>query len=168
MAMGWAYTQLRPALPQSRLAALVMMVVVTVILLPAILLAQLRPTLFIETPTGALPTEPIPVLIMRFVAELLATTTIVGGLIGWWLRRTGRAVAATALASFLFALGPGHNIPFLGGTPGVGTELALLAAVIIVSTLVLVETHRLLTAHATHNCTAPEAAEIPETSRRGL
>jgi hypothetical protein len=146
VAMGWAYAQLRPTLPPHPSAALVMMVVVAAALLPAIVLAQLRPTLFVETPTGAIPTEPIPMLIARFVAELLVTATIVGGLIGWWLRRTRRAVAAVALASALFALGPGHNIPFLGGTRGVGTELALLAAVIVVSTLVLVESHRLLTA----------------------
>lgn len=145
-AMGWAYAQLCPALSPHPWAALVMMVVVVVALLPAIVLAQLRPTLFVETPTGAIPTEPIPMLIARFVAELLVTAAMVGGLIGWWLRRTRRAVAAVAFASALFALGPGHNIPFLGGTSGVGTELALLAAVIVVSTLVLVESQRLLTA----------------------
>jgi hypothetical protein len=164
VAMGWAYAQLRPGLPQRPPAALVLLVVVSVTLLPAILLAQLRPTLFIETPRGALPTEPIPMLIVRFVAELLVTATIAGGLIGWWLRRTRRAVVATALASFLFALGPGHNIPFLGGTSGVQTELALLAAVIVVSTLVLVESHRVLTAKARHSSTVRGATEFPETS----
>jgi hypothetical protein len=76
-------------------------------------------------------------------------------------------VAVTALVSFLFALGPGHHIPFLGGTPDVGTGLTLLAAVIIVSTLVVVESHRLLTAGATYGCTARGAAVIPETSRHG-
>jgi hypothetical protein len=78
---------------------------------------------------------------VRFVVELLVTATIVGGLAGWCLGRTRRATATMALASFLFALGPGHNIPFVGGTRGVDTELALLAAVIAASALVLVEGH---------------------------
>ena len=56
-----------------------------------------------------------------------------------WLGRTRRAALATAVAGLVFALGPGHNIPFLGGTPGVGKELAIMTAVTLVSALVLVE-----------------------------
>lgn len=41
------------------------MVIVT--LLPSVVLAQLRRTRFIETPRGALPTEPLPVLIVLIV-----------------------------------------------------------------------------------------------------
>src|SRR5262245_58037909 len=39
-----------------------------------------------------------------------------GGLVGWWLGRTWRAAVATAVTGFVFVLGPGHNIPFIGGT----------------------------------------------------
>jgi hypothetical protein len=167
--MGWAYAQLRPTLPKGVWTAPAWIGLVAVTLLPAIALAELRPTLFVETPTGAIPSEPIPTLIARFVAELLITATIVGGLIGWWLRRTRRAMAVTALASFVFALGPGHNIPFLGGTRGVRTELALLAAVIVVATLVLVEAHRLLTSQARRDRAARNAAaESGATSWREL
>jgi len=45
------------------------------------------------------------------------------------------------VAGFVFALGPGHNIPFIGGTPGVGKELAIMTAVTLVAALVLVEGH---------------------------
>jgi len=64
----------------------------------------------------------------------------VGGLAGWLLGHTLRAAMATALAGLVFALGPGHNIPFLGSTPAVGKGLVLLLAITLVSALVLVET----------------------------
>jgi len=64
--------------------------------------------------------------------------------LGWQLGRTRRAAAATALAGFVFALGPGHNIPFIGGTSGVPKELSIMGAVLLASSLVLVEGHALL------------------------
>jgi hypothetical protein len=48
-------------------------------------------------------------------------------------------------AGFIFALDPGHNIPFIGGTPGLGKELAIMTAVTLVAALVLVESHTWLT-----------------------
>jgi len=42
------------------------------------------------------------------------------------------------------ALGPGHNIPLLGGTPAVAKELVILAAVVAVASVVLVEAHACL------------------------
>jgi hypothetical protein len=87
-----------------------------------------------------------PIIVARFVGDLLATATIVGGLAGWWLGRTRRAALATAVAGFVFALGPGHNIPFIGGTPGVGKELAIITVVIGISALALVESYAWLTA----------------------
>jgi hypothetical protein len=145
-AMSWAYAELHPALPGRPWTVLAVMGLVAATLLPAITLAELRPALFVETPAGAIPTKPIPILVARFVGELLPTATIVGVLAGWRLGRTRRATAAMALASFLFALGPGHNIPFIAGTPGVGTVLALLVPVIAASALVLVESHAWLMA----------------------
>jgi hypothetical protein len=78
-------------------------------------------------------------VIARFAIELVLTASAVGGLAGWWLGHTPRAAAATALAGLVFALGPGHNIPFLGNTPAAGKGVALLAAIILVSAVVLVE-----------------------------
>jgi hypothetical protein len=167
-AMGWAYAQLCPALPARPWTAPAVMGLVAATLVPAFALAELRPSLFVETPAGAIPTESIPILAARFVGELLVTATIVGGLAGWRLGRTHRATAAMALASFLFALGPGHNIPFIAGTPGVGAILALLVPVIAASALVLVEGHawlivsELLYTDRTHGAasTGPATASI--------
>ena len=44
-----------------------------------------------------------------------------------------------ALAGLAFALGPGHNIPFLGSTPGTMKGVAILLLVILISSVVLVE-----------------------------
>jgi hypothetical protein len=45
------------------------------------------------------------------------------------------------LAGLIFALGPGHNIPFLGNTPATGKGIVLLLSVVVVSAVVLVEAH---------------------------
>jgi hypothetical protein len=141
LAVGWAYAELRWRLPRRPWTALAMVGLIVAILLPAFVLAELQAPVFSVTPAGPVQTVATSVIVARFVAELLATATIVGALVGWWVGQTRRAALATALTGFIFALGPGHNIPFLGGTPGVGKELALMVAVVVVSALVLVEGH---------------------------
>ena len=64
---------------------------------------------------------------------------IFGGAMGWFLARTPRAALATAIAGLVYALGPGHNIPLLGGTPAVGKGIILLLVITLVSAYVLVE-----------------------------
>ena len=78
---------------------------------------------------------------MVFILELLLTATLMGGLAGWIIGRTRKAALVTALAGFIFALGPGHNIPFLGNTPGTLKGVAILFAIVMVSAVVLVGTH---------------------------
>jgi hypothetical protein len=141
LAVGWAYAELHQWLPRRPWTALAVVGVIAVMLVPAFVLAELQAPVFTVTPAGPVQTVATSIIVARFVGELLATATIVGGLVGWWLGRTRRAAMATALAGFIFALGPGHNIPFIGGTSGVGKELALMAAVIVISALVLVEGH---------------------------
>jgi hypothetical protein len=145
LAVGWAYAELKWRLPRRPWTALAVVGVIAVILLPAFVLAELQGPVFTVTPAGPVQTVATSIIVARFVVELLATATIVGGLIGGWLGRTRRAALATALAGFVFALGPGHNIPFIGGTPGVGKELAIMTAVTLVAALVLVEGHAWLT-----------------------
>jgi hypothetical protein len=74
-----------------------------------------------------------------FILELLAPVTLVGGLAGWMISRTPRAMVSTGLAGFVFALGPGHNIPFLGSTPGTLKGVIILMSIILVSAIVLVK-----------------------------
>ncbi len=141
LAVGWAYAELKSRLPRRPWTALAVVGMIALILLPAVVLAELHGPVFSVTPAGPVQTVATSVIVTRFVGELLATATIVGGLAGWWLGHTRRAALATGVAGFVFALGPGHNIPLIGGTPGVGKELAIMTAVTFVSALVLVEGH---------------------------
>jgi hypothetical protein len=137
LAVGWAYEEVRAALPpRPRLAFLG---VVGMTLAPALLISLLRPALFDVDTGGLAPGSSVGDVVAHFVVELLLSATVAGGLAGWWLGRTRRAAAAMALAGLAFALGPGHNIPLLAGTPGVGKGAVLLLATATVSTLVLVE-----------------------------
>ena len=139
LAVGWSYAEIRAGLPPRPWTALAVMVLVAATLAPAIALAQLRPPP-LNIATGAIIDGSRPAAVVaRVVLELLVTAAVVGGAAGWWLGRTPRAALATALAGFIFALGPGHNIPLLGGTPAVGKGLALLAIIIVAAAVVLVE-----------------------------
>jgi hypothetical protein len=139
LVVGWAYTEIQAGLPPRPWTSLAVFALVGAILTPAILLAQTRPPP-LDIATGAvIDGSSVLIVIARFAVELLLTATAVGGLAGWWLGHTARAAAATALAGFVFALGPGHNIPFLGSTPAAGKGILLLAAIILVSAVVLVE-----------------------------
>lgn len=139
LAVGWSYAEILPRLPARPWSWLAVFLLVGAILTPAILLAQLRPPV-VDVNTGTLAAGfSIGDVVARFVIDLLLTATIVGGLVGWWLGRTRQAALATALAGFIFALGPGHNIPFLGNTPGAGNGILLLGCIISVAAIVLVE-----------------------------
>jgi hypothetical protein len=139
LAVGWAYAEIQAGLPPRPWTSLAVFALVGAILTPGILLAQTRPPP-LDIATGAIiDGSSVAVVVARFAVELLLTATVVGGLAGWWLGHTPRAAIATAMAGFVFALGPGHNVPFLGNTPAVGKGIALLAAIILVSAVVLVE-----------------------------
>jgi len=116
-----------------------MVVLVAATLTPAIVLAQLRPPP-LDLNTGAIiDGTNLARVVLRVALELLLTATLMGALAGWWLGHSGRATFATGLAGFIFALGPGHNIPLLGSTSAAGKGVVLLVLIIIVSAVVLVE-----------------------------
>lgn len=141
-AVGWAYAELRPHLPGRPWTVLAVMVLISATLLPAIVLGEVRRPMFSISPAGVANLEMgVPEVVARFIGELLLTAVLTGALLGWLLGRTRRAAAATALAGFIFALGPGHNIPFIGGTSGVGKEIVIMLSIITVASLVLVEGH---------------------------
>jgi hypothetical protein len=141
LAVGRAYAELSWRLPRRPWTAVAVVAIITLVLVPAFVLGELQAPVFIVTPAGPVQTVATSIIVLRFVGELLTTATIAGGLVGWWLGRTRRAAVATAVAGFGFALGPGHNIPFIGGTSGVGKELAIVIIVTLVAALVLVEGH---------------------------
>ncbi len=144
LAVGWAYSEIYSTLPPRPWTSLALFSIVAATLTPAILLAQLRPPP-LDISTGAIiDGSSTSVVIARVVIELLLTATLVGALMGWLLVRTPQAALAMALASLVFAIGPGHNIPFLGNTPAVGKGIVLLIAIIATSAIVLVESSALL------------------------
>ncbi|HJW91925.1 MAG TPA: hypothetical protein VJ436_14925, partial [Anaerolineales bacterium] len=138
LAVGWAYAEIRTGLPPRPWTALAVFALVLAMLAPSMFLAQLRPPP-LDIGTGAVLRGTTAGVVARFALELLLTAALVGAVIGWRLGGTPRAALATALAGFVFALGPGHNIPFLGNTPAVGKGIVLLVAIILVSAVVLVE-----------------------------
>jgi hypothetical protein len=139
-AVGLAYKQLGARLPRRPFAAPAMLGLLAVILAPAIGLAQIRQPMFVVTPAGErLATMSVDRIAMLFILELLVTSMLMGAAVGWALGRTRRAAAVFALAGVVVALGPGHNIPFLGATPAVGKEMFLLFVPSALAAIVLVE-----------------------------
>lgn len=138
LAVGWSYAEIHTSLPSRPWTFLAMTAIIGVILAPSILLAQFRPPL-LEVATFSIPPLGGPRLALHFIAELVMTAVIIGASAGWFLGRTPQAAIATAVAGLVYALGPGHNIPFLGNTPAVGKGLILLLVITLVSSFVLVE-----------------------------
>jgi hypothetical protein len=140
VAVGWAYQELIDQLPPRPLSAPAMIALIFATLAPAFILAELRSPLFaITAEESAVLTVSVGRAAVVFVLELVASSAIVGALLGWWIGGTGRAALATALAGVVFAVGPGHNIPFLGGTPATMKGLTILLLIVLVSAVVLVE-----------------------------
>lgn len=138
LAVGWSFHELSPRLPSHPWSALVMVSLIAAILAPAIFLAELRRPLFTITGTGAELSVSIGYAAAVFILELLVTATLAGGFLGWLIGGTPRAAMATGLAGLIFALGPGHNIPFLGSTPGTLKGIVVLIIIVSSASLALV------------------------------
>ena len=139
LAVGWAYEMLKPGLPPGPWRILVFAGLIVLMLLPALILPHLRPPIFAITLEGTKQLVPTAVVVRTFILELVVTAPLVGTLVGWWIGGSREAAVRTALAGLVFALGPGHNIPLISGSwRPVLKSWALLAAIILISTLVLV------------------------------
>jgi hypothetical protein len=138
VSVGWCYFEIRESLPPRPWTSLAMAIIVGLILVPSIVVAELRPP-FVDFETGTILREEGTSLVIRFVVELILLTILAGLGAGWVVGRTSRAAVSTAVAGAIFALGPGHNIPFLANTPATGKGIMLLVAIILISSLVLVE-----------------------------
>jgi hypothetical protein len=145
MAVAAAYVDLLPHLPRRPWTSLAVLAGVATMLVPSIVLAELREPIYdmASDGEGAL-LVPVHDAVTAFVVGHLATATLAGAIVGGLVGRTRRATGASALAGLALALGPGHNIPLLGGTSATTKELAILAAVAVVASVVLVESHALL------------------------
>jgi hypothetical protein len=139
--VGWAYQELLPNLTPRPWRAVTIIGLISAILLPSIVLAEIRAPMFDVSGASALLVISVRQATLIFILELLLTATLMGGIAGWVICRTRKATLVTALAGLVFALGPGHNIPFLGNTPGNLKGVAILFTVVLVSSVVLVESH---------------------------
>ena len=141
-AAGAAYGELLPHLPHRPWAAVGVAGAAVVILLPAVVVAELSGPIFaMEEGGGGSLLVPVPEAATSIVVGLLALPVAAGASLGWLVGGRRRAAMTTALAALLLAVGPGHNIPLLGGTPAVAKELGILAVVLAVSSVVLVGSH---------------------------
>lgn len=136
LAVGWAYKLILQSLAPFPWTFLELSLVIFLILLPSMLLAQRSPVP-IGLDGALMPGFSAGKAAAQFIRELVLTSVLVGAVFGWLLGRSNQAVLATALAGLIFALGPGHNIPFLGNTPSVGKGVVLLLVIITVSSFTL-------------------------------
>jgi hypothetical protein len=143
-AVGWAYGELLPGLPRRPWTTFTWFALIGLTLAPAVVIAQLRPPLFTGSGMNVIANVSIAQAGIIFIRDLLLPATVIGGLVGWLIGRTKRAVLATALAGFFFAVGPGHNVPFLGNQPATGKGIILLVAIVLSASIVLVKTSYLL------------------------
>lgn len=142
LAVGWSYGEIRQRFPAARWNMLAGFGIMATTLAPALVLAQmLSPVVDIRAGMLLGTTNE---LIVRFVFALFAPAILVGALEGWALLRTRRGTIAMALAGLVLAMGPGHNIPFLGNTPAVGKEIPLLTAIGLASSVALAMAYELL------------------------
>lgn len=139
MAVGWSYAELHTNLPARPWSILSWVAIISVILFPSIILAEMRSPVFEVSETGSVLVFSVGQAVVIFILELAVTAALAGGLTGWLIGRTRSAMISTALAGFVFAVGPGHNIPFLGSTPATLKGLIILLVIVFVSAIVLVE-----------------------------
>ncbi len=138
LAVGWSYGEIQAGLPAHPWSIFAMIFLIGAILTPSIILAQLREPL-LDFESFSIPAGSTARVVRAFVLELALTASMVGAIAGWFLGHSYQATLATGVAGLIFALGPGHNIPFLGNTSATGKGIALLVAIVFVSSIVLVE-----------------------------
>jgi len=143
--IGAAYGDLLPRLPRRPWRNLCVCAAVGAILVPPFVIAEaVGPVYAIGAGgNGTLLVSPA-VVVIAFAGGLMVPSALSGAALGWLGGRTRTTAARGAVAGLALALGPGHNIPLLGGTSAAGKELAILAAVLGVASIVLVESQALL------------------------
>lgn len=139
-AVGASYASLRPHLPRRPWTAPAVAALYACMLAPAVLIGELRGPIFaLDADGGGTLLVPPTDALVEVLGGLLGTSALAGAILGLLIGRQRRAVGAAMVAGIALAIGPGHNIPLLGGTPAVSKELAILGAVAMAASVVLVE-----------------------------
>lgn len=148
-AVGAAYHELLPRLPPRPWMSLWVTASLAATLTPSIVVAEIYGPIYGigQAGRGILLVSPSEAF-TAVVVGLLGTATLAGAVVGAIVGRTRRAAGTMAVAGLALALGPGHNIPLLGGTPAVTKELRVLVIVIGVASFVLVESRAWMTRSA--------------------
>lgn len=145
--VGASYATLRRHLPRRPWTAPTVAGLYAGMLAPAVLIGELRGPIFaLDAEGGGTLLVPPTEAMVDVLVGLLGTSALVGAIVGALIGRRRRAVGATTMAAIALAVGPGHNLPLLGGSPAVGKELAILGAVVVAASVVLVEAEARLSA----------------------
>ena len=88
LAVGWAYFELAPDLPAGPWTPLAIFGVITAILLPSVVLAELREPMFDINVQPAALSMSAGRAAGLFIGELVLTAGLAGALIGWLIGRT--------------------------------------------------------------------------------
>jgi len=136
MAVGWSFQELKSGMPAFPWTFLGLSGAILLILLPGMIIAEFTPAPF-GLDGSISPGYTGAKAALQFFLELFLTSALVGAGIGWFLIGTRSAVISTPGAGVVFAIGPGHNIPFLGNTPGVLKGVVLLLIIVLVSSFTL-------------------------------
>jgi len=160
-AVGVAYGEILPRLPASRPRRWVAVeAAIAAVLAPGIAVGELRGPLPAATGPGGIMAMEFADIAGDLVVMLTLATAVAGA--GGWLLGSHRAARSCALAGFLIALGPGHNIPALAGTSAVPKEVVILAILATVAAIVLVEVHAFLVRLPSPHPPVPQAtADAP-------
>jgi hypothetical protein len=162
--VGSAYAELLPRLPGRPWRIPAVALLFGLVLTPAGIIGELSGPAFALGPGGSaellVSTE---AAIGAFAVGLVGTSVIGGALVGLLVGRTRSAARWTALAGVALAIGPGHNVPFLGGSPAAAKGVALLLVVLLVASTTLVEVEARLALRA---AVRRAAASTPRGSAR--
>lgn len=139
-AVGASYGELQEHLPHRPWRAFAVAAIYAGVLVPAVVFAEFTGPIFVMAADGGgRLTVPGSVAMADVAVGLLGATALSGAILGAWIGRTRRASALCALAGLALAVGPGHNIPLLGGTAAVAKELTIIGVALVVASVVLVE-----------------------------
>jgi hypothetical protein len=138
-AVGWSYSTLRDHMAPHPWPMLIILAIYTAAIVPSLVLPRLWQPL-LDRSTSSITPEQIAAAASMVIVDLLLPGLIVGGVAGWIIGHNKRAVLSTALAVMLINIGPGHNMPFMAGTPAEGKAILLMFSGLFVGSIVLVET----------------------------
>ena len=139
VAVGRAYEEHRRLIPGGGLGR-----VTAVSLAGALVLLPAEPIALVFAPSdsrllfsNSIGQDAATLLVVGFVV-FIALAAVIGAALGAWLGRSAGSAAITGLAAVAFAIGVGHNAPFLGASPVAIKMWVIMLAATVAAAVVLV------------------------------